>query len=331
LIDEFLKNPIGYYGHDKLDGVLLKWEDVRVEGDKILGKPVINLEHPRAERTIQEIEDGFLKAASVGGIVVLEFHLEDHPQPLLKTGGELPEPVLVVDKWYNKECSLVDSPANRDAFAVSIPLEKVELYDREEKTITIQDLKDEKGEKDESGERPSYAKATACESGRAVVLAGNVTLSVSPELIALLNLGDHTDEGSILAAVKDLSDSLAQTRNEKAALITELENERKSVKAAEVKAILDRGLSDGKYTAATRAELEGQFECNPASLRKLVDTMQPYKSITDRLNVIPAEVSDLGDMSYDDLDKANKLQLLKEKAPDLYKEKYKAKFNKEPK
>jgi hypothetical protein len=59
-MDEFQKNPIGYYMHlrDK-QGVLVKWEDLRMDGDKVFGKPCINLSHPRGERTVDEVESGF--------------------------------------------------------------------------------------------------------------------------------------------------------------------------------------------------------------------------------------------------------------------------------
>src|SRR6185369_11715418 len=126
LLDEVLKNPIGYYGHEKQDGILLTWENVRLGGDNIMGSPVINLEHPRAARTIQEIEDGTLKAASVGHICLLEHELRDNP-------ADPENPILVGKKWYYKECSLVDSPANRSAFAV-------ELFDKDNNIINLSDV-----------------------------------------------------------------------------------------------------------------------------------------------------------------------------------------------
>lgn len=108
VMDEFVKNPIGYYMHTPDDGVLMRWEDIRLDGDRIIGKPSINMLHPRGDRTATEIEEGFLNAASMGKICVLEYTLEDNPD-------DAENPVLVATRWYNKECSIVDNPGNRNA------------------------------------------------------------------------------------------------------------------------------------------------------------------------------------------------------------------------
>ena len=301
-MEEFLKNPIGYYGHEKDDGVLVRWEDLRIDGDQVLGRPVINLEHPRAARTIAEIEEGFLNAASMGGIVVLAYHLDDNPD----LAGN---PILVVDQWYNKECSLVDNPGNREAF-------KTELEDAGGVSLNIQDLVDKK-----------FAITLAPDNigavGNGKIDDGFVRLSMTPELIELLSLGDAADEEAILKGIRDLK------VNHRIAL-EQLGDERKMARALEVQSILDKGLSDGRITMAARSELEATYADNPLGLRKLVNALQGYTSLSERLHTVPADLKDLVDKSYDELDKADKLHLLREKAPGLYREKYLSKFGKEP-
>ena len=113
LLDEFKKNPIGYYMHGTLEfpreqGVLVKWDDLRQDGDKVYGKPCINLEHPRGERTVREIENGFLNAASVGKIVAVEISTNQADYLPTQEGP-------TVTKWFNRECSLVDIPGNYNA------------------------------------------------------------------------------------------------------------------------------------------------------------------------------------------------------------------------
>ncbi len=78
MINEYKKNPIGYNMHLRDNGVVVKWEDLRVDGDKVYGKPVINLSNPRGQQTVDEIENGFLNAASVGHIVIVE--MSDAPE-----------------------------------------------------------------------------------------------------------------------------------------------------------------------------------------------------------------------------------------------------------
>jgi hypothetical protein len=122
--DEYKKNPIGYRMHLRDEGVIVKWEDIRVDGDRVVGKPVINLTHPKGQQTLDEVQNGFLNAASVGHIVALE--ISDDP------GLKLPNQVgPTITKWFNRECSLVDIPGNFNALA---------LFDKDENPINLADF-----------------------------------------------------------------------------------------------------------------------------------------------------------------------------------------------
>jgi hypothetical protein len=96
-----------------------------VNGDVITGKPVINLMNGRGEQTWSEVENGFLNAASVGHIVVLEYSME---RELMLPGQTGP----TITKWYNKECSLVDIPGNCNALT--------KLYDAQENELNLMDM-----------------------------------------------------------------------------------------------------------------------------------------------------------------------------------------------
>jgi hypothetical protein len=122
---DYQRNPIGYYMHDRALGIIVKWDDLRIDGDAVFGKPVINMSHPRALQTVDEIENGFLNAASVGHIVAIEF--SDAPE--LKVPGQ---DGVTVTKWFNRECSLVDIPGNMNALA---------LFDKNENPLKLSDLK----------------------------------------------------------------------------------------------------------------------------------------------------------------------------------------------
>jgi len=110
--------------HDREEGVIVKWEDLRVDKDSVYGKPVINMSHELAERTVDEIENGFLNAASVGHLVVLEYSDDNS----LKLPGQTGP---TVTRWFNRECSLVDIPGNMNALA---------LYDEFENPIQLADF-----------------------------------------------------------------------------------------------------------------------------------------------------------------------------------------------
>src|SRR4051812_37015526 len=121
----FQKNPIGYYMHRREDGIALKWDDLHIEDDTITGVPVINLSNARGEQTCDEAENGFLNAASMGHIVVVEYSTD----PELMLPGQTGP---TITKWYNKECSLVDIPGNCNALT--------KLYDAQENELNLLDM-----------------------------------------------------------------------------------------------------------------------------------------------------------------------------------------------
>jgi len=118
-------NPaIGFLMHDRKAGVIIKWENIRIENDKIFATPVLNAEHPRAQSLAEEINNGFYAAASVGHIVPIE----TSDDITLKLTGQTE---ITVTKWYCKEISIVDIPGNSNALA--------KLYD--ENGNILRDLK----------------------------------------------------------------------------------------------------------------------------------------------------------------------------------------------
>lgn len=284
-IEEFKRNPIGYYGHDPKDGVLLRWDDVQLDGDHVVGWPAVNLDHPRGQRTVNELEDGFLNSASVGKLCILEYHLEDNTEDPKK-------PTVVVTKWYNKECSVVDNPGNRAAM-------KVELFDAEENEINLADITD------------VYFKSK-------ISNMREVTLPLDQALIGLLGLGDEITADAVRKGIEHL-------HSENTRLGTELAAEKAAATSGRIKAILDKGLSDGKFNKVTRDGLEVSFAGQPDALQKLVDGMDNYVSITDRLGGDAVVLKDkdgkeinLSDCTFDQIDQAGHLEKVKAEHPAVY-------------
>ena len=135
-------NPaIGFLMHNRDAGVAVKWEDFRVDGDKLYAKPIVN--DTLFPQLAEQIEQGFYNAASVGRIVALE--LSDDKS--LKLPGQTGP---TITKWFPRETSIVDIPGNYNALA--------KLYDESdhvlkdlsanfnfnnnmnEKAITVKDL-----------------------------------------------------------------------------------------------------------------------------------------------------------------------------------------------
>jgi hypothetical protein len=292
MLEEYAKNPIGYYGHKPEDGVLIRWDDVALDGDSVVGYPAINLDHPRGQRTVNEVLDGFLNSASVGKLCILEYHLEDN--------AEDPEnPTVVVTKWYNKECSLVDNPGNRNAMVV-------ECFDVNGDEINLSDLTDN------FLKQKNMAKKT---------------IELTPKLMGFLNLSDEVTQEAFEAAVEAMHGETVKLAGDLKTTQDEVTGMKETAAREKVAAILDKGLSDGKYNAATRNKLETQFAGKPDELADLVDGMTPYTPIVDQLDDKAkgpqlkdkqGNVINLADCTYDQLDKAGHMKMVKANHPDVY-------------
>jgi hypothetical protein len=251
-VDEFKKNPIGYLMHDRKGGVIVKWDDVRIDGDFVYGKPVINMSHPLAERVVSEIENGFLNGASVGHIVVLT--LSDDPKDMMpgQTGP-------TITRWYNREISLVDVPGNMNALA---------LYDKEGNEIKLADFKIQNNNMKQiilSPEQMQKLNLKADSDAAAIDTAINdlaAKAARADDLVAQLNTANTEKQ----AAENKYQELAAATKNDK------------------VTTILDQGLKDKKFTAEMKGVLEKQYAGKPDELKQLVDAMKPYESVVEKLN-----------------------------------------------
>lgn len=102
-------NPaIGFLNHERDEGVAVRWEDFRREGDKLMAKPVIN--ETAFPGLAEQIENGFYRAASMGHIVALEIDERDESKLPGQKGP-------TIRRWFPRECSIVDIPGNYNALA----------------------------------------------------------------------------------------------------------------------------------------------------------------------------------------------------------------------
>ncbi len=296
-IDAFQKNPIGYYMHKREEGIVLKWQDLRIEEDKVVGTPVINLSHARGVQTCDEAENGFLNAASVGHIVVLEYSTD--PETMLpgQTGP-------TITKWYNKECSLVDIPGNCNALT--------RLYDAQENEINLVDL----------NITPPVIRS--------------LKQSTLKEICSSLNLADETEEQTVLGTIQDLvkqSECIVQEnialRNDKITLQSQIDEMNNMRTRYEVAALLDRALEDKKVTVELRDKLSVDYAANPSALKSLLSAMPAYRSIAEHLKAQPQNNIE-SQWQWDDYEKndpaGNKLKALRANDPDKYKQLFDEKF-----
>ena len=292
---QYKKNPIGFLMHDREGGVLVKWEDFRQEGDKLFGKPVINLSHPKGEDIASQIENGFINAASCGKIICLA--ATDDPK--LKLEGQTGP---TVTKWFPREISFVDIPGNHNALA--------NLYDINDNELNLAD----------------FVKPNTKEMSKILLTAAMLTA---------LNLSDKSSEDDAGKAFQDLIDTagkvpgLEKDLADKATALTAKEKELQDLKDAsvvkEVQDLLDKGKTDKKLTTALATELADSFAGNPTGLKKVIDAMPAQTLVTDNLGDKTAK-ADFEGKKWDDLYQSDQLETVRTQFPDLYeslrKEKY---------
>ena len=294
-IESFRKNPIGYYMHRREDGIVLKWEDLHIEDDKLVGTPVINLSHPRGEQTLDEAEHGFLNAASVGHIVVLEYSTDKEQMLPGQTGP-------TITKWYNKECSLVDIPGNCNALT--------RLYDANENELNLADFSPAKMPIVFPSLYDNLCKALNLEgaAGEDTLLETVTNLAAEHNRVKAENLGLREEQKLLAAHLAEMTASHAQQ---------------------ETDGLLNRALEDRRITVELKGRLAQDYAGNAPALKALLAAMPAYRSIAEQLNNKTQSDSDAL-WEWDDYEKndpaGNKLKALRANDPGRYKELFDKKF-----
>lgn len=289
-------NPIGYYMHYRDEGVVVRWEDFRIEGDKVFAKPVINLSNKRGEQTVDEVENGFLNGASVGHIVALEY--SEDPKMMIpgQTGP-------TITKWYNRECSLVDVPGNMSSLCLfDKDGNEIKLADFQIKKITMEKL------------------SLSAEQLAKLNLKATSTQTEVDNVIA--------DLSAKAAKADQLEKDLNTANSAKETAETQLADYTKKSNEKQVADMLSAAVTSKKITVEVSNKLKAQFEGKPELLKDLLDAMPVYTGIVHELNAKKTDDS-TAKMTYSELDKAGKLEDLKANNPELFKQKFKEAFGKD--
>lgn len=110
-IDSFRNNPILLYGHDRSELPIGRWENLRVDGDKMMATPVFDTEDAFAMEVMGKVERGILNAASVSFDPLV---FSQNPEDLV--AGQTRS---TIKEWELLEISIVDIPGDRNAVRLS--------------------------------------------------------------------------------------------------------------------------------------------------------------------------------------------------------------------
>ena len=64
-LEEFKKNPVMLYMHEREKGVIGRWDNIRTEGSKLIADAVFDENNPLGKEVKERVDSGFLRSASV--------------------------------------------------------------------------------------------------------------------------------------------------------------------------------------------------------------------------------------------------------------------------
>lgn len=298
-LTEFRKNPVMLLNHNDWSTPIGRWENIRVEDGKILADPVFDLSDERGAEIARKVEEDFIRMASIGAWPPAE--LSDD-SALMWPGQSGP----TVTRWVAREASIVTIGGNHNALA---------FYDREGNKIDMTD------------------------TSAVIQLVDNHNSSIKMKLLTqMLQLSDAATESEVANAMRTIISDRDRLKTENVTLtgrIDELNSAAKAAKSAEAIALIDAAVKDGRINAQAKESFVKMFDNDFDAAKTALENIPARGSVTTHIRQSQesnaVELADLQKKDWNDLDKEGRLVTLKDKYPDLYKEKFKARFGTEPK
>jgi len=302
-LSEFRKNPIMLLGHDDWSLPIGRWENIRVKDGQILADPVFDMKDERGRQVAGKVEDNFIRMASIG--VWPPEELSDDPG--LKYPGQTGP---TITKWKVREASIVTIGANHNAIA---------FYDRDGKVIDLQDSKQLISLLDLSGGTKTKNEENM------------------KSLLVMLGLADGASEGDAVNALRGIisnGDRLKAENLTLTARIDALTKAETDKRKADAVSLVDAAVKDGRIDAKAKDSYLKLFDADFDSTKAALESIPKRVSVVGRIEAAAGgtatELGDLQKMSWDQLDKAEKLTLLKDQYSDVYAEKFEARFGCKP-
>ena len=317
-VSEFKKNPILLWMHQRAfrgtkDDVLplgtienIRFNQVKQRWE---GDPVFDLEDQFAAEIARKWEAGILRMVSAG----IEVTGVSNDLKYLKEG----QTRETVTGWKLKEVSIVDIGSNKNALAFYNNDELISLSDNADQDIPIRKLNNNLNNQNEMAEM--------------IKLADGRELSV--EQVQALVERAASQEQAIQA--------LTTERDQLKGKVAGLELAEKEARKTEAEQLVNDAVRDGRIDATPDKNGKSAkdlwlnfFEKDHESSKAALSAIPKRTSVTGLIHSGKeqdgGEAANLQKLSWDELDKAGKLALMKDKYPDIYEQKFEARFGCKP-
>lgn len=291
-LTEFYKNPVMLLNHDGWELPIGKWVNIRVEESKILADADFDLGDDKAREIARKVDEGYIKACSIGAWAV-----ESSNDPSVMLPGQK---YSTITKWKVREASICTIGANHNALA---------LYDAYGSKINMEDPTDIETVIQLIDNKPTKKVE-----------------KMNKDLLKLLSLSDNASEQEAVRAVeklqlenKELSDQLKAIRDAKAEALR-----------AEALELTDAAIRAGQLDAGARESTLELFSANHEATKVMLASLPKRQSVTSQLTNSDEKDGGLLSMSWDELDRNGLLAELKDKYIEVYKEKFKERFGRDP-
>lgn len=286
-LEEFRRNPVMLYNHNSYDLPIGRWDNIRIEGGKILADAVFDdAEDPRAKEIAGKVERGMLRMASIGAWPPEEVSDAESLRLPGQTG-------VTVTRWTVREASICTIGSNHNALVLYDRRgERIDLSDKSS-LIALMDVPVQEPEEQDpvTDNPPSNNQPTD----------NNPSMS---KLTTLLQLSDGATQEQIDASVEGVVAERDNLRAEVESLTKErdqLKSEAearaeadKTARAAEAVALVDAAIRDGRIDAASKDTYIKLFDADHDAAKAALGALPRRRGVAQQLQETPegVELSD---------------------------------------
>ena len=294
---QYQRNPILLWMHRRsFDGDSMpigRIENLRIDGDRLIGTPVFDQKDEFAKKIESKWEDGFLRMASAGIEVVEVSNAPEYVQP-----GQTRATII---RCKLEEVSIVDIGANDEALQLSHGGKVLRLAAGEQSDIIPLLAPKEKEE---------TAEGTAPEASD----NNQIKNQMNKEFLQLLGLSETATEQEALGALR---------------LMKEKADKVESLQLASITALVDGAIAEKRITADKKDHFVSLGKsAGIESLRATLELMQPQHKPTDILHQRTEAPAGDGHKTYVKLSEVpeEEIRKMKEENPVEYARLYKAEY-----